>query len=191
MNKYLVGTIIFAAGVVVGSTVTYFAKKDRLQKDADKQIDEMRKYVDNKLRHYEIVEKMNRKVEEAEKKVEDISTEKAPEFVNYVWFSDSEKIEHDILEKKASEEHPTDDSVDPYIITEDQFTDPVPYYDKITLSYYPEQNELIDDMSNSSEDLEVVGRTNLDILAESGEETMYVRNDRIGIDYEVVLVLEE
>ena len=192
MNKYLIGSVIFVAGFAVGSVVTYYTEKDKFQKDADKQIEEMRKYVDDKLRPYKIVEEMNKKAEEAEEKTAtDIIAENVPEYTNYVQFSDSEDIERDILAKKAAQEHPTDDSDKPYIITEDQFTDPIPYYDKITLNYYPVQNELVDEMASSSEDLNVVGRENLDILAESGEEIMYVRNDKISVDYEVVLVREE
>ena len=192
MNKYLIGGLIFVAGVATGSVVTHFAEKKRMQDDADRQIEDMRKYVEDKLRPYKTAEKMDKKAEEfEEKEAADIIAEKVPEFTNYVQFSDSEEVESDILAKKAAQEHPKDDSKEPYIITEDQFTDPIPYYDKITLNYYPDQNELIDDMADSSEDLEVVGRENLDILAESGEEVMYVRNDRISVDYEVVLVRDE
>lgn len=192
MNKYLIGGLIFVAGVATGSVVTHFAEKKRMQDDADRQIEDMRKYVEDKLRPYKVAEKMDKKAEEFEERTAaDIIAEKVPEFTNYVQFSDSEEVERDILAKKAAQEHPKDDSKEPYIITEDQFTDPIPHYDKITLNYYPDQNELIDDMADSSEDLEVVGRENLDILAESGEEVMYVRNDRISIDYEVVLIRDE
>lgn len=192
MNKYLVGGLIFVAGAAVGSVVTHFVEKKKLQEDCDRQIEDMREYMDEKLRPYKVAEKMDKKAEEfEEKEAADIIAEKVPEYTNYVQFSDSEEVERDILAKKAAQEHPKDDSEGPYIITEDQFTDPIPYYDKITLNYYPDQNELIDDMADSSEDLEVIGRENLDILAESGEEVMYVRNDRISVDYEVVLVRDE
>ena len=94
-------------------------------------------------------------------------------------------------EERAEKESPKDDISGPRIISEDEFVDVIPHYDKVTLLYYPETGRLLDELADKDEFTEVVGQANLDALVESEEEIMYIRNDKTGIDYEVQLMSDD
>lgn len=196
MNNTLKDCLIFAAGVAIGSGVTYILTKKKIQSDTDKQIEEMRKYVDSKLRPYKIAEKMNQQQEKAEKEaLEAIHKEREEEdYTDYTTISqrfifDSEGRINET--ERAEKEAPKDEIAGPRIISEDEFVDVLPYYNKVTLLYFPETGRLIDEMTDQDEFVEIVGQDNLDALVESGEEIMYIRNDRVSIDYEVQLMNDE
>lgn len=194
MNNTFKGCLIFASGLAIGSCVTYFVVKNRIQADADKQVEEMRKYVDSKLRPYKIAEKMNQKQEEAEKealakihsdRVEEDYTDYTTITQRFVFDSDGR------VNEMAEKESPKDDISGPRIISEDEFVDVLPHYGKVTLLYYPETGRLLDELTDQDEFAEVVGQANLDALVESGEEIMYIRNDKTSIDYEVQIMSDD
>ena len=74
-----------------------------------------------------------------------------------------------------------------YSISPEQFTNEEPYYDKITLEYYTDgilcealSEEIITDIPSA------IGKDALNKFGEYEEDVVYVRNDKRGIDYEVI-----
>ena len=80
------------------------------------------------------------------------------------------------------------DSVEPSAITEIQFCEECEDYDKLTVLYYKdgvimdERDELIENVDN------VIGIKNLSLFGygSSDNDVLYVRNDKLKIDYEVL-----
>ncbi len=200
MKALVKGLMIFFVGASCGSVITYFVTKDKIQKKADAEIEDMRKYVDEALAPYRKAEKMNQKAkEQAEKDIQE-STKNVMKSASYVDYSaihndiikeygveNGEVIEEEVL---ATMEHPKDEDPNrgPYIISEDEWASHTPYYDKVELEYDISMATLYDSGNDQPEDPDCVGRDNLDIFYESDDDTMYVRNDRIGVDYLIIKV---
>lgn len=109
-------------------------------------------------------------------------------------------------DRLADYEHPRDDEQDedyeyeqkkyepssnekPYIISIDEYTEENTHYDKLTLYFYEDDEVLTEDNEEMIEDVEaIVGNYALNCFGEnSGDpEVVYVRNDRLQIDYEVI-----
>ena len=77
----------------------------------------------------------------------------------------------------------------PYVITIDEFAGEEDLYDKVTIYYYDEDDTIADENEEIVSDVEsVVGGDSLLRFGEgSGDyDIVYVRNERIRIDYEVI-----
>lgn len=80
------------------------------------------------------------------------------------------------------------DETKPMVITESQFNDECEIHDKITVLYYvngvitDEYNELMDDIDK------VIGINNLSLFGygSSDKDVLYVRNNMLKIDYEIL-----
>lgn len=183
MTNTVKSVLIFAAGVSVGSCVTYFVVRNRAQKDADKQIAEFRAYFDEKTRPYRVADKMNEaaeKVEEA-KMAEIYGGTEPDKDENYVVYTD-------YAAKKAENEHPRDEIPGPRVISEEEFSDVIPYYAKVSLWYDKDSDRLIDQMTEQEEQIDTIGRDILDGMIRDNQNIIYVRNDSISIDYEVEMI---
>ena len=94
-------------------------------------------------------------------------------------------------EEMAEMEHPQDDLKDQiYLIDLDTFTHEDNSFEKMTLEYYPESDILRCCEDNEILEIdETIGTENLNNFGGSFEDfrdTMFIRNERLGIDYEVV-----
>ena len=89
-----------------------------------------------------------------------------------------------------NEEHPTDDEPsEPFVITPDEFVNEKREYEKITLNYYDGTNTLCSDNDQFIEDIDdCIGSESLQHFGEFEEDYVYVRNNRLGVDYEVYLM---
>ena len=80
------------------------------------------------------------------------------------------------------------DSEEPYAITESQFVDEDEDYDKITVLYY-DNGVITDDSYDVMDDIDtVIGLNNLSCFGygSSDKDVLYVRNDKLKIDYEIL-----
>ena len=86
------------------------------------------------------------------------------------------------------DEPPIENLETPYVITTRDFVHTKRYYDKITLLYYEDDGTLATESDNMIEDIDVaIGDSSLDHFGEYEEDAVYVRNDRLSTDYEVLL----
>lgn len=80
----------------------------------------------------------------------------------------------------------------PYVLTEEQFSEENLHYDKVSLTYYAADNSLCDENEDLMDDIEgIVGAINLDMknVAVEHPDIIYIRNDRLSIDYEITINL--
>lgn len=190
--------LIFVFGAAVGGAAAYIYTKKKYQKIADEEIESMREYYGER----------NRKKEHADPPEEDrdillFRKEKEPERVRtdyrtiaaeYMEANHPEDVERTWLENPypamVNSDHPTEDVIadDPYTITADQFVNEKRNYEKVTLLYFEGNGVLCDDTERMVEDIDAsIGAENLDKFGEFEEDVAYIRNERLGIDYEVLL----
>jgi methyl coenzyme M reductase gamma subunit len=168
--------VIFAVGAAVGSAVTWKLVKDKYEKLAQEEIDSVK----------EVFSKRKSETESQDETEE-------PETGKDVMSKDSTIVEYaDLLRKqgynnnlnKKGKEKESDEMKEPYVITPDEFVDGEEY-EKITLIYYAD-NVLADeddDLVNNVED--IIGDA-LSHFGEYEEDAVYVRNEQLRAEYEIL-----
>lgn len=156
--------IIFALGFVTGAAVVWNYRS--IEEKTDENVSEP---------STEEVKPENTEENKEESK-ETVEAEKIIESNGYRDYSKSSK--------KAEEK--TVDTERPYVIPPDEF-DELDEYEATTLIYYQgDQTLTCDDEVINNVD-EVVGRDSLKHFGEYEEDSVYVRNDRLKCDYEILL----
>ncbi len=183
MNK-ATGIAAFILGAAVGSGATWYFLKDKYEKLAQEEIDSVKEVFSK--RASDISEK-----DEPQNDIEDVPEEATvkeldsyKEFVSKVEYTDysTNKTAGIKQEKAADIEH--EDT--PYVITPEEFGE-LDEYDQISLTYYSDQvltdenNELVEDVDR------VVGFESLNHFGEYEDDSVYVRNDRLKCDYEILM----
>lgn len=181
MNK-AAGFVMFVLGAAVGSVVTWQYTKKKYEQIAQEEIDSVKEIFSRResAADVEIVtpEPQTAKVGKPEEKP-DISEYAArlerEGYTNYSNASAGEKKE----EREAME-------MKPYVISPDEFGE-FEAYERISLSYYADQI-LADEDDEKVEDVDnVVGLESLTHFGEFEDDSVFVRNDRLKCDYEILL----
>lgn len=169
--------VMFAVGATVGSVITWQYIKKKYERIAQEEIDSvkaifLRKDSDMEVTVSDIPQQAElRKVEEKP----DISEYEAlMEKEGYTNYSGMGKEERASMESK------------PYVITPEEFGE-FEEYEKISLTYYGDQ-VLADENDELVEDVEgAVGFESLTHFGEYEDDSVFVRNDRLKCDYEILL----
>lgn len=181
----------FVAGALVGTASSYFVTKARLQKKFealnDAQYKEQEAYI---LKKYGIEQKKAEKkkpVEEVKQNdEEDIPVEKSKSsFDNY--FSTDAYKNREMVNYSNTVEDPTEYFVDESVrvISPMELNDSD--YETITLKYY-DDDILTDDRDEIIEDpVGIVGDDFKKHFGEYEDDCVYVRNDNLDVDYEILL----
>lgn len=176
MNILIKNILIFVAGGAAGGLGTYFAVKKKFEAKADKEIEEMRNYYDNRGKTYEELQALGRIKEDVQQKIEKEEAKQTeapasykavpkeetlirgrnvkPVTIDYTQFYKDDAFD------PADGEHPADDIYDegeiltreheaagePYVIERADFGSE-PHYVTQTLTYYT-----VDDLLALGED---------------------------------------
>lgn len=171
MNKHLVNVFIFAVGAAVGSAVTYKLIGDKLKAKYEQlaadEIEAIREYYLGKTQEEETI------------------PEEAPEDHGV---SDDIRAYASIMEKNrytnSDESERTVDEVErPYVIGADEYGEYADY-EMENLVYYAD-GTLADMADNVVDDIEELVGTEFIAVFDRGEDTVFVRNDRKMVDYEI------
>ena len=169
MNNTLSNVLTFAVGAAVGSAVTWKLLDTKYNKLAQEEINSVKEYYASKNAPTE---------EEAEDEGETTCEETEEDLTETM---------NDILAGQAYVEKEGDEddmAPEPYVINPDDFGDMD--YDTETLVYYAD-GVLADTQDNVIEDVEeLVGSEALKEFDEYEDDVVYVRNDNLGVDYEIV-----
>lgn len=186
MNTNIKFALVFAAGAVVGSAVTWKMLKSKYEQIAQDEINfqverftrretELNKEledVNDVLTSYEKIEKAQ--VEEYKKTVAERG------YTDYSSYSKPDTPEEEQTEEEISKDRP-------YVITPDEF-DENDNYQCINLTYYADGiladdgDYIVDDVDNT------VGVDSLNRFGEHANDAVHVRNDRLKCDYEILKV---
>ena len=197
---------IFAAGAVVGvlAAKTYFSTKYKQQ--AEEEIRQMRDYIQKKEAKIKEAEREHSEFQEFEdedtlsspdnfaslardEEAKSAYFKYATKYATTTPITDISKEDFDAMkERLAGSEHPEEEHDEPYILTVEEFEDGKPGYDSIGLSYYRGDDSLVDDAEELVDVDETVGEENLDVFRRSDQDSIYIRNDRIGVVYEIIAI---
>lgn len=176
------GFVMFVLGAAVGSVATWQYTKKKYERIAQAEIDSVKEIFSKResAADVEIVtpEPQTAKVGKPEEKPD--ITEYAARleregYTNYSNVSAGEKKE----EQEAME-------MKPYVISPEEFGE-FEDYERISLSYYADQI-LADEDDEKVEDVDnVVGLESLTHFGEFEDDSVFVRNDRLKCDYEILL----
>lgn len=195
MTSMLSKIVIFITGAALGSVVTWRL----LQKQYDERVNEemmafkksQRDESMEKLEkmHADLMEKKEAlEVHEATLKYDENGPsiiEPRKERLEGNWEITS-KHYRGILEDEGYYDD-DDDAPAPYVIPPEKFGDDADEYELISLNYY-EDGVLADDWDEPIEDIDrVVGKDSLTHFGEYEDDSVYVRNDRLKCEYEILL----
>ena len=164
MNKIL----IFAFGAAIGSVVTWKLLKTKYELIAQEEIDSVKEVYSRKKNNYDGPEDADEASEINE--CENISSQEG--YINYSEISNNET--ESFLDDK------------PYVIPPDEFG-AYDNYEQISLTYYADR-VLADNMDELVEDVdETVGIESLSHFGDYEDDSVFVRNDRLKADFEILL----
>lgn len=177
MNK--AGSLfIFAAGAAVGSYITWKLLKDKYERIAQDEIDSVK----------EVFAKKENSDDSEPILAEESGHNDKPSIIEYAAklhengytnYSDSENKETVHKEDGETVEKP-------YVISPDEFGE-FGEYETISLTYYEDQ-VLADDNDDIIKNVDdVVGTESLTHFGEYEDDSVFVRNDRLKCDYEILL----
>ena len=194
-----VNLLYFVFGAAVGSVITYYLTKEKIEKQAQEDINEIRKSMRDEYKETitnAITDAVDNLNELSEQKQEaDLFREYDPHKTDYQKYDSVRVKGHDsaavIVEnvdsEEAAKESPREEVPElPYIISSDDFANTMRFHDKVTLGYY-DDGALVNEDDDSVE-LDMVGIDNLTQFRTGrtdDPEWMYVRNERIGVDFEI------
>lgn len=169
--------VMFAMGAAVGSVVTWQYVKKKYEQIAQEEIDSVKAVFMKKDPDMEVTvsetphQAEPRKVEEKPSISEYAALLKNEGYTNY---SGTRKEEQIAMSNK------------PYVISPEEFGEDEEY-EKISLTYYADQ-VLADENDELVEDVEgAVGFESLTHFGEYEDDSVFVRNDRLKCDYEILL----
>lgn len=167
--------LIFTLGVSVGSVVTWKFVKDKYERLAQEEIDSVKKVFS---RRYDEQADNTEERNGGEPDMNDYT--KKVEECGYTKYSD-------ISKKENTGKHDIDK---PYVITPEEYGE-LDYYQQVSLTYFAD-GVLADELNEPIEDIEdIVGSDSLNHFGEYEDDSVFVRNDRLKIDYEILMVLSK
>lgn len=171
MNNTLSKITIFTVGAAIGSAITWKIMKDRYEQLVREDRDSIREYYERKY-SADKEEVLEEEPDDAQVAIEDYAAELNKNgYTNYS--SVETKKEEDTVEK-------------PYVITPDEFGELYDYQTN-SLIYFAD-GVITDDNYELIEDVDdIVGYDSLDHFGEYEEDSVFVRNDRLEADYEILL----
>lgn len=173
MSK-VTGLFIFVLGAAVGSAVTWQYTKKFYEQRAQEEIDSVKETYGKKVVPAQVEADTDEK--EAATVVDGVDDK--PDILHYAEILKHEKYTTD-------DESPTAESK-PYVISPDEFGE-FEEYDRISLTYYADQ-VLADENDDKIKDVdEVIGVESLTHFGEFEDDSVFVRNDRLKCDYEILM----
>ena len=179
MNK-TINFMMFIFGVAVGSVVTWQYVEKKYRQIAQDEIDSVKEVFSKREVEF---------TEDTESQIKADNAKEKPSIIEY-----SARLRErgytnysDMADEKPEEVKEAPMTVDePYVIAPEDFGD-LDDYETISLIYYADQI-LADDNNVIVDDVEdVVGFDSLSSFGEYEDDSVFVRNDRLKCDYEILL----
>lgn len=188
MNNKATTLVSFIIGVAVGSIVTWQYVKKKYEQLAQEEINSVKEVFSKKETPIDNWDntRTNKTTKYTVKKEKPDISEYAARLntLGYTNYSDSEKTKAKEIPEIDSEEEEASSS--PYVISPENFGE-FEDYETISLTYYADQvltdevDEEIDDVDNT------VGLDSLSHFGEYEDDSVFVRNDNLKCDYEILL----
>lgn len=185
MSK-LTGLGIFITGAAVGSAATWFYAKKKYEQIAQEEIDSVKEtFTYKQPSETESNENVQTIADRAKEKPSVVEYAKElMEKEKYTNYSNSEMPSEDIPESGVTGANTN--YKPPYVIPPEDFGENDDY-DKISLTYYSD-HIVTDENDEILEDVEgAIGFESLNHFGEYEDDSVFVRNERLKVDYEILL----
>lgn len=191
IGENIKNVLLFTAGLVMGSVVTWKITKDKYEQWANDEIRMMREYYNQKEEEYYEEEDLDEEPIEAEVRTERSTKPDLTEYTSRL--NESGYTDYSEISKKDEEEDNESDMEEkPYVISPEEFGD-FDDYETIELTYY-KNGYVTDDqdilMSNDEVE-EAIGWNNITRMGEYEEDALHVRNEKRKTDYEILQVFDD
>ena len=195
MNNKVFGTILFTAGAVIGSLVTWKVIKTKYEDIAQKEIDSVKEEytrlmvsMKKKLNDSVTYKDDNNEDDRSEKDTDNIDDSIMTNYNEIVKSYRSSDDEENTQNKKEGEEKEEDnDGVSymeaPYVISPDDFGS-VPGYNVEPLDYFAD-GILADGWGVELDIAETIGEDAINHFGDYDDDVVYVRNEQTKLEYEV------
>ncbi len=182
MNKAF-GAAAFIFGAAIGSVATWYLVKTKYEQIAQEEIDSVKEVFSKKKSENISDEEDEEGSSDIHEKV-DFAKDK-PNIIEYTkHLEDQGYVDYSKIDSAEEEEKPVDEKK-PYVIPPEEFGEAE--YDTISLTYYSD-HILADDLDEMVEDVEnTVTFDALNHFGEYEDDSVYVRNDRLQADFEILL----
>lgn len=172
--------MMFVLGVAVGSVVTWRYVEKKYEQIAQDEIDSVKEVFSRRETEF---------TENTEARIKADNAKEKPSVIEYAARLREQGYTNysDMADEKPEEVKEEYMSIDkPYVIAPEEFGD-LDDYETISLTYYADQI-LADDNDEIVDDVEdVVGFDSLNSFGEYEDDSVFVRNDRLKCDYEILL----
>ena len=164
MNDKLSLSLAFVAGVAAGAFVAWKALENKYKQMADEEVESVKEMFNRKLEKQQEEASVEKQNEEYDNMLKDLGYEKS--------------------EKEGEEDMARNAKV--YVIPPESFGEIG--YDTVSLTYYADK-VLVDCVTNKviTNVDEIVGRGSLETFGEYEDDSVFVRNDELKKDYEILL----
>lgn len=191
IGENIKNVLLFTAGLVAGSVVTWKMTKDKYEQWANDEIRMMREYYNQKEEEYYEEEDLDEEPIEAEVRTERNTKPDLTEYTSRL--NESGYTDYSEISKKdEGEDNESDMEEKPYVISPEEFGD-FDDYETIELTYY-KNGYVTDDqdilMSNDEVE-EAIGWNNITRMGEYEEDALHVRNEKRKTDYEILQVFDD
>lgn len=198
MNNKLIGVLAFTAGASIGVVATWklLEKKheEAMQEEIDSIKKELKEYFSKKYsnKSEEVIVNKNDEpkesvTEEIRKIYNNVISDKG--YTNYSDFAKSDSDDDEDDNDDSEEDKPVyaekDTDIDePYVISPEEFGELD--YEKVSLTYYAD-DVLADEFDGLVENVDsIVGLESLNTFGEYEDDSVFVRNDKLRCDYEIL-----
>lgn len=175
MSNSLSNVIIFAVGAVIGSAVTWKIVKSKYEAISKEEIESVRELYLAKIKR--LKEEKSEEVEnDISEEVPEESTDEDKDIDNYKKLV--EELNYAEMEEK--------DLSKPYVITPDEFGE-MEEYERAFYTLYSD-GILTDDFDEIVNDVDdIIGEENMKHMGEYEPDCLFIRNDKIMTDFEILL----
>ena len=175
--------VLFVAGAVIGSVATWKFVKTKYEQIANEEIESVREFYRTKEMGEKLTEGFKNGIDSVDEEVKEKASQAATmirdTYENYASAYRSEEEE-----EKEEEEDRMEDK--PYVISPEEFGEAG--YEQISFTYYAD-GVLTDEQDYEMTEEEIEESVGLDAVNHFGEfedDSVFVRNDRLQIDYEIL-----
>ena len=169
----------FVAGAVIGGAVSWFVAKQEYEKRMNEEIKSLRKLPEEDI----LENKVNPDAEDGGDSDDSPNEAEMMEYARRIKENNYIKYETDVPKK---DEAASNKGEKPYVISPDEFGE-LDDYEKFSLLLYAD-GVLADENDDVVDDVEgTVGKESLNTFGQYEEDSVFVRNDALKHDYEILL----
>lgn len=174
VNNTTIGVLTFAAGAAIGAAATWIFAKNKYEKIIDKEVESVKETYAK--RYADDTETSNTEETVTEESIVETDDEGYEEYNNL--------CQSYVSSDQAGDSESVSDK--PYVISPEEFGEREGY-DQFSLTYYAD-SYLTDENDCLIEDVEsIIGFESLTHFGEYEDDSVFVRNDRLKCDYEILL----